>query len=213
MIANRLIVSLVADLRPVRRLPSTPKRLALWLAFAVLPVALIVVLMGVRADLGERLGEPLFLAEMLAMVATALVGAYAGLAAGIPGTRRTVFLAPALPLSLWIGLLGFQYAGEGGAGFWLDVHCIPAIAVISLVPIAVMISLIRQGARDRRALSVFWGTLAAAALANVGLRLFHPVDSALMVIAWQFGTVMVLSGLATVARRQLVPVRAARAVV
>lgn len=208
---DRLIAALVTDLRPVRRLPSTPKRLALWLAFAGPPVALIVALMGVRADIGERLGDSLFLAEMLAMLATSLIGAHAALAAGIPGARRGTFLLATLPLAGWIGLLAYQYSRESGAVFWLDIHCIPAIAVISLVPIAVMISLIRQGARDRRALSVFWGTLAAAALANVGLRLFHPVDSALMVIAWQFGTVMVLSGLAAAARRQLVPVKAGRA--
>ena len=205
---EHLIRTLVQDLRAVRRLPATGHRLLLWLTFAVPPIAFIVALMGVRADLSDRLGDGLFLAEMLAMVATGLVGGYGALAAGIPGTRRHTILAPIVPLGVWIGLLALQYAREwrdASATFWLDVHCIPAIAVISLVPIATMISLIRRGSPDRRTIAVFWGTLAASALANAGLRLFHPVDSALMVIAWQFGTVGFLTGLATLARRQLVP--------
>jgi hypothetical protein len=41
--------------------------------------------------------------------------------------------------------------------------------------------------------------------------MFHPVDPALMVIEWQVGTVAVLTGLATVARRQLVPNMPAKA--
>lgn len=213
MSTERVIQSLVQDLRAVRRLPATGRRLSLWLAFAVPPIALIVALMGVRNDLWERLGEGLYLAEMLVMVATGLIGGYGALAAGIPGTCRRTLLAPIVPLGAWIGLLAFQYGREWrevGATFWLDFHCIPAIAVISLVPIATMVSLIRRGSPDRRAVAVLWGTLAAAALANVGLRLFHPVDSALMVIAWQFGTVVVLTGLATAARGHLVPNAPAR---
>lgn len=211
MDTDRLIESLVQDLKPVRRLAPTWRRVGLWLALSLPLPAVIVALMGVRSDLLERLDDGTFLAQALAMVATALIGAYAALAACIPGTRRPVAVAPLVPLAAWIGLLAHQWAtelgslGAAGSSFGLDVHCVPAIAIIGIGPMAAMIVLIRQGAPDRRGLAVFWGTLAAAALANVALRLFHPVDSALMVIAWQFGTVVAFSGLATLARNRLVP--------
>jgi hypothetical protein len=39
-----------------------------------------------------------------------------------------------------------------------------------------------------------WDSLAEA-LANVGLRKFHTVDAALIIIAWQFGSVLLLMAL------------------
>lgn len=211
MDTNRLIDALVADLKPVRSLAPTWRRVVVWLALALPPTAIIVALMGLRPDLYERLNDELFLGQALAMLATALVGAYAALTAVIPGARRIVMAAPAIPLAGWMALLAYQWAwewsrfGSAGTKFGLDVECIPAIAIIGVSPLAVMIGLIRKGAPHHRALAVFWGTLAAAATANTALRLFHPVDSALMVIAWQFGSVMAFSGLATLARNRLVP--------
>lgn len=49
------------------------------------------------------------------------------------------------------------------------------------------------------------GTLAAAALANFGLRLFHTADAALMVLVWQFGTVVLFTALAGLWGRRLLP--------
>jgi hypothetical protein len=42
-------------------------------------------------------------------------------------------------------------------------------------------------------MTVMLGALAAAALGNVGLRLFHPQDASLMILVWQFGSVALLS--------------------
>lgn len=45
--------------------------------------------------------------------------------------------------------------------------------------------------------------LAAAGIGNFGLRLFHPQDASLMVLVWQFGSVVVLAMLAGCAGRYI----------
>ncbi|GAC1318226.1 MAG: hypothetical protein NVSMB28_06840 [Collimonas sp.] len=49
--------------------------------------------------------------------------------------------------------------------------------------------------------------MAAAGLANAALRLFHGEDAALMVIVWQFGSVLLFMAIATLCRNPLVPMQ------
>lgn len=215
MQTDRLVEALVDDLEPVRPLAPIPLRLAAWLGISLPAIALAVVAMEPRSDLAARLGETGFLLQQATMSATALAGAWAALSAGVPGSGRWRQYLPLLPLTLWFGLLAAQAIGEWpdqgslATALGLDPQCIPGIALTGLTPCAVMLTMIRHGSRFNRGAAVFWGTLASAALANAGLRLFHPVDAALMVIVWQFGTVLALTAAATLARDRLVPPRPA----
>lgn len=215
MQTDRLVDALVDDLTPVQPLAPNWLRLAAWLGISLPAIALAVFVMGLRADLAERLAETSFLLQQTAMLATALTGAWAALSAGIPGTGRWRQLLPLLPLSFWFALLAGQALAEWpaqgalSAALNLDPQCIPGIALTGLIPCAAMLAMIRAGSRFNRGTAVFWGTLASAALANAGLRLFHPVDAALMVIVWQFGTVLAFTAAATLAHDRLVPRRPA----
>ncbi len=202
MDTDRLIQSLAVDLKPVRRLAPPALRCLRWLAAALPPVALVVALMGLRPDLAARLGEERFLVQELAALATAWTAGLAALAIGVPGTPRWKLAVPALPLAVWVASLGQQCFqewlrfGTGGMDFRPDPVCIPAIAMIAAAPAAVLVAMMRRGARFHPRLAVLFGGLAAAALADAGLRLFHPVDAGLMVLVWQFGSVALLSGIA-----------------
>src|SRR3546814_18751817 len=55
---------------------------------------------------------------------------------------------------------------------------------------------LRRGAPMAPRMTVALGALAAAAVGNFGLRLFHYQDAGLMVLIWQFGSVALLSALA-----------------
>ena len=212
MDTDRLIRALVDDLRPVTPLASTGRRLFRWLAVGTPFVAIVVAVMGLRPDIGDRLSDGVFLLQELAMAATAVAAAWAALSAGIPGTRRGVLYAPVAPLLLWTGAMGYQYAGEWQSGdaaalmLGIDLQCIPGIVVTGTVPLVAIVAAIRAVGPHNRTVAVFWGTLASAALANGALRLFHPVDAAIMVIVWQFGSVLALAILATLAKNVLVPV-------
>ena len=213
MDTDRLVDSLVDDLEPVRALRPAWLRAAGWLSIGSLAVGGIVLLAGPRADLSEKLLDGSFLSQEVAMIATAAVGSWAALCAVIPGSARAIPWIPVLPLLGWLISMGQQYLSElaefGSAGLTvgMDPQCIPGIAMAGSVPLLAMIVMLRKGAGCNGAIAVFWGTLASAALANAGLRLFHMVDGALMVIVWQFGTVLAFTALSTFASGRLVPSR------
>lgn len=214
METNELIASLVADLKPVRRLFPPVWRLLGWLTVSMPAVAIVVALAGIRPDLMARLADPAFVAEQMTAAATALVAGWAALVACVPGTRRWQLWAPVAPLALWTLSLGHQcwaewvHLGASGMEFRPDWMCVPSIALTGAIPALAIVIAIRRGARLSAA-PLLWGSLAAAALANVALRLFHAEDAALMVIVWQFGSVALFTMILTSCRRLLVPLRSA----
>ena len=119
------------------------------------------------------------------------------------------YLLPALPAAIWLGSLGqgcirdlIRY-GRDGVLLQPDLFCLPAIALVGAVPAIVMAVMLRRGAPLTPFATMALGGLAAAALGDFGLRLFHSQDASLMVLVWQFGTVFVLSVLAGWAGRYL----------
>lgn len=211
MDTKQLIDGLVTQIKPVRRLRPPVLRLMLWLALSIPATAAVVAAMGLRPDLAVKLADPVFLLQQLAALATAVAAGWAALVTCVPGEPRWKLWAPVAPLALWMASLGRQCwdewlrLGAGGMEFHADFMCVPAIAMTSAVPALALVLAIRRGARLRSRYAVWWGSLAAAALANVGLRLFHPEDAALMVIVWQFGSVLLFTALATLLRNVLVP--------
>ena len=72
-------------------------------------------------------------------------------------------------------------------------ECLPVIMMTGAIPAIAMALMIRRGAPLMPRTTVALGALAAAALANVALRLFHSQDASLMVLVWQFGTVAMVT--------------------
>lgn len=212
MKTDELIDTLAADLKPVRRLWSPIWRLIGWFALSIPATALIVATMRLRPDFSAKIADPMFLTQELASLAVALVAGWAALVACVPGEPRWKMWVPVLPLSLWVATLGHQcwdeWVGLGMSGmeFHSDWLCLPSVAMISAIPAFAMVVAIRRGARLHAFSAVSWGSLAAAALANAGLRLFHMEDAALMVVVWQFGSVLLFTAIATLCRNILVPV-------
>lgn len=209
MDTEHLILALAEDLRPVRPLAPVSRRLAVWLAIGLAAVVAVVWTMGPRVDLAAKAAEATFVVQQLASLATAVAAAFAAFAAGVPGAPKWKRWLPAAPLGVWMASLGHQCwqewvrFGAGGMEFRPDFICIPGIALVGLAPALAMVAMLRRGAPFHPRLTVMLGTLAAAALANFGLRLFHPSDAALMVLVWQFGTVVLFTALAGLQGRRL----------
>ncbi len=206
MNTEELIDSLAADLKPVWRLMG-------WLVVSVPVTVLMVAAMRLRPDIDAKLAEPVFLTQELASLITALMAGWAALVTCIPGEPRWKLWAPVAPLAVWMASLGRQCwdewvrLGLTGMEFHSDLMCLPAIAMTGAVPALAIVFAIRRGARLHTPSAVLWGSLASAALANVGLRLFHMEDAALMVIVWQFGSVVLFTTVLTLCGRYLVPAR------
>lgn len=198
---SELVRQLARDGGPVRRIPAPPIRAVTWLAIALASVAVVVFIISPRPDLAAKLSDWRFVIEQLAALATAVTAAIAAFCLTVPGHSRRFALLPALPLGVWVGTLGLgciaDWMQHGVAGLRLapDLACFPYIAMVGAVPAIAIVVMLRQGAPLWPYLTLGLAGLAAAALGNFGLRFFHTQDAAIMVLVWQFGSVVLLSAL------------------
>lgn len=199
---DALVQALVSESQPVHRLAPPVERASVWLVAAICFVALVVALVGLRPDLQQKLSEPRYVIEQLAAFGTAAFAAYAAFSSVVPSSPRWPLVLPLAPLFVWCGSLGVGCLQDwispdpSGRPFTLDFHCLPAIIVIGSLPAVLMALMIRRGAPIYPRLAVAYGALAAAAIGDAGLRLFHLKDASLMVLVWQAGSVALLTVLA-----------------
>jgi hypothetical protein len=204
-----LLDRLVRDLRPVRPLTSTSIRLLGWLAVALPTLAFWTMLFGIRPDIEQRLADPRFLIETMAATATGICAAIAAIDSTVPGAPRWRALLPLPPLVLWLLSLGegclrilWEPTGTLLEAQW---QCVSGIVLVSAIPGLALLFVLRRGVLLTSGITFCLGALSVSALAAAAMRLFHPVDASLLVLIWQFGTVVALSALAAIAGRRLRP--------
>jgi hypothetical protein len=172
-------------------------------------ITLVVFVVSPRDDLLTKISESRFLIEQAAALATGIAAAAAAFATIIPGYDRRALLLVAIPAVVWLGSLGegclqqWIRFGPDGLSLETDWFCFPAILLVGAVPAIAMAIMLRRGAPLTPITTSALGGLAAAAIGNFGLRLFHPQDASLMVLVWQVGTVCVLTAMAALAGRHL----------
>lgn len=202
MDTNSLIQQLATTSKPTRPLSNPWARMAVWLAISVPYILLVVLVMSPRGDILEKLGDSRFLIEQVAALATGISAAVAAFASTIPGYNKRYLLLPVFPFAVWLGTLGvgclldFSHHGLNGTTFHADWFCIPGIVIVGAIPGLAIALMLKRGAPLTPALSTALAGLAAAGIGDFGLRLFHPEDTGLVVLVWQFGTVFIISLLA-----------------
>jgi hypothetical protein len=202
MDTETLIRSLAEKVEPVRPLRSPWRRTAAWAAIAAIYLVVLVAVMSPRSDLSARMQEPGFLFEQTAALLTGLAAAVAAFASVVPGARRRMALLPLVPLLLWLGTVTvgaaqeYSLAGGGALAWRADWACVATVLVGASVPAAAMARMLRRGVPLSPRLSAALGGLAAAGFGNLGVCLFHPHSSNLIVLFWHCGTVLVLAALA-----------------
>jgi hypothetical protein len=204
-----LIARLAQDARPQRPLAHPARRMLGWAALALAFGAAMVVAIGPRPDLAERLVEARFLLEQSAALATGLAAALAALALTIPGASPLLRLLPVVPGALWLATLSagclrdwWQW-GVDGLRITPDPACFGYIALIGSLPGLVLYLMLRRGVPLSPRLTIAFAALAAAGLGNFALRFFHMQDAAWMVLVWQVGSVAVIATLAGFGGRHL----------
>lgn len=209
MDTEQLIEALAKHGQHVCPTQNVSKSLICWLATALPASSVIIMMMGLRPDLFEKLTEPQFLIQEAAALATAIFAASAALYASIPGQPSWKLVLPLAPFFVWMFSLGRQCwnewleAGWFGMEYQSDAMCIPAIMMAGLVPALSLYFLIRKGVVLSSPIALALAFLAASALGDATLRLFHPTDAALMLIVWQWGTVVTLTGIGALAGRHI----------
>ena len=79
----------------------------------------------------------------------------------------------------------------------------------SVAPAILIFIMIRRGAPIAPMTTTGLATLAATSIAAAALLLFHEQDASVMALVWQFGSVLVLTGLGTLFGRRLLRWRTA----
>jgi hypothetical protein len=198
METHQLIQGLVEGAKPVSRLLPPWRRMALWLAMSGLYAAVVVAMHLPGGGLPRPIDFRLLL-EQAAILATAATAGLAAFSSVVPGRDQRILLLPLVPLAVWLATLGqgciHDWRDQGVAGLQLrsDWDCaLPAI-ILSIPPAIAMVLMLRRGAPLIPRVSLALGALAIAAIANIGLRIFHIGDLSIQIMVWHLGGAAVLS--------------------
>lgn len=199
METEHLIRNLARNAEPVQRLRHPAWRTMTWALFSAAYITVVIAAVGFRPDIIERLHDPRFVIEVGAALLTSVMAAAGAFCAGCPGRPLWERFAPLPFLIIWVASLGegcwrqwVKFDPEGR--LQLDLMCFWAIFALGLLPAMLIFAMIRRGAPIAPMSTTGLATLAATALAAAALRLFHPQDVSLMLLIWQFGSVIVLAG-------------------
>lgn len=204
-----LIDALVECATPVRRLRPPLVRGALWLALAAFILALLAIGHGVRADLAERLHQPVFVVSIAAALATGVLAAVAAFMVSLPDRSQWWLGLPVPALAVWVGTIGYGcltdwvVIGPDGVRFGETLRCF-ATLVLTSVPLAIALAvMLRYAALLRPGAVTLAGALAVAAITSSALSLFHDLDATMMILIWNLGTAALITGLGSLFGRRV----------
>jgi hypothetical protein len=205
MDTERLIRTLAGSVEPVTPLRPPFARAAWWACAAGSYIALLVLVVPPRIDPATRLHDVRFLAEQGAAFLTGVAAAFAALASGVPGYRRSVVWLPFAFAAVWMTLaaVGAMYAGRSSAALlFSDWRCLPATLIGSAAPATAIGLMLRRGVALTPRLTAALGALAAAGVGNIGICFFQPHHSNLAVLVWHCGIAFLLTAIASMMGRQ-----------
>ncbi|MBT2333218.1 DUF1109 domain-containing protein [Variovorax paradoxus] len=204
-----LIEALVADARPVRRLPPPVLRAALWLLLPALIFALLALSQGVRPDLLQQLHQPAFVLGIVASLATGVLAAVASFMLNLPDRSRRWGLLPVPTLVVWVAAIGqscltnWVEMGPGGMQLGESARCLATVLMTSLPLALLMFAMLRRGSLLRANAVVLMGSLAVAAMSATALSFFHSLDASAMILASNLGTAALIVALGGLFGRRL----------
>ena len=152
MDTDTLIAELARNAEPVRRLRPAWMRAILWLALALPPVVIVVMMDRSEGALSQFLSDRRTQIELAAILATALTAAICALNSTVPGTSRKWFLAPLLPLAVWLASLGescvsdWQRYGVASLLLRVDGPCFLPMVLMGVIPTSAILVMLHRGA-------------------------------------------------------------------
>jgi hypothetical protein len=206
---SSLIDSLVADVKPVRRLGPPSIRTVCWLLFAVLILAFVAVGHGVRPDLMLKLHQPAFVTNVAAALITGALAALASFIASVPGRSWRWLLLPVPALAVWISTISYGCLtnwvniGPEGMSAGEATRCFATLALTGIPLSLTMLIMLRHVARLAPTPIAMMASLAVAAMTAVALSLFHPIDATIMILMWNFGVAVLFLTVSGLGGRRL----------
>jgi len=196
---EELIARLSAQAEPVRRLGPPWQGALIWLGLAATLMAAAVAISGFRHDIAMRLGLMAEQVNLVLALATGILAAFAAFNLARPDGDNRWFYAPLLPALGWVAgmalgcLRDIWLGGFAGLGLGTSFDCARFILGFGIPLTLSMLWMVRHGALVRPVEVSAMAGLAAAAMASVGLTLFHHLDAAAMVLIWHGGSVLLVT--------------------
>jgi hypothetical protein len=165
-----------------------------WLGVSLAYLVLVLLLWPAEQALAHANGWRLAVEQSAALL-TGVTAAVAAFATTVPGTSRRILVLPAAALSVWLLSVGEgcvrDLASHGAGGWSIGGHwpCLTVTMIAGMLPAAVLVVILRRGAPLTPRLTALLGGLAAAGLANFGVRFLHTADASVIVIVWHIGAV------------------------
>lgn len=209
MLNEDLIRTLSENCAPIRPLAHPAWRALIWFAISLCYVALVVVVMGLRPDFFSKIADPQFATEVAAAFLTSVVAAAGAFSAGCPARPAWERFAAGFFFLIWAGALvvgcwrDVAAFGVSGLLSHSDVYCLPTILAISIPAAIFILLMVKRGAPIAPFVTIGLAALASTALAAAALRLSFRQDAAVSVCIWQFGSVVLLTGIASLFGRAL----------
>jgi hypothetical protein len=197
-----LIRELAAGAAPVRRLRPVALRVAGWAVLAAVSLGAVMMLMGVRRDLGDALDQADFAFEAALLIITALSAAVGALVISVPGAERTALVrwAPVIAgvsCVLWAAgeLVMASATGAPTGRLTFAWHCVYKTASVAAVPGVALFVMVRQAAPLRAGWAGLLAVLATAAVGVLGANTICPNDRPLHMLLWHVAPLMLFAAL------------------
>jgi hypothetical protein len=213
---REVIDTLVECATPVQRLRPPLVRAMLWLALAGVVIALIVMGHGLRPDLMLHLRQPTSATTTAAALATGILSAIAAFVVSLPDRSRWWLMLPMPALAAWLSTIGYGCLtdwvslGPEGIRFGEELRCF-SILVLTSVPLTIALAvMLRYAAMLRAGAVATTGGLAVAAITASALPLFHNHDATAMILIWNVGTALLITGITSLFGRRIFGLLATR---
>jgi hypothetical protein len=180
-----------ADAQPVNPLPPVGRRAMGWLVLASLSLAVVMLLMGVRRELGDTSDRVDFAVEGALLLMTAVAAVTGALLVSIPGAavRRGVRWTPVILGASCILLAAGEltYAAMTGAPtgrLTFAWHCVYKTTSVAIVPGIVLFVMLQRAAPLQTAWAGLLAALATASIGVLGANIICPNDRPLHMLLW-----------------------------
>jgi hypothetical protein len=194
---DRLIATLAAHAKPVRRLRPPMMRASLWLLLVAAIAGTAILFLANWGMVDRRMSDPKLQIEMAGTLLTGFAAVIAAFHLSLPDRPGAWALLPLPPFVLWVASSSYScwktwiVQGPGGWSWGHSAECFNFIVGVS-VPLGLCLGYVLSRAKPLAPILVAaTGGLGVAALGAVILQFFHPFDVTFL----DLGTHLVAVGL------------------
>jgi hypothetical protein len=205
---EQVILRLVAEARPVRRLRPPAMRAGLWLLVVAAGAAVAILMFSDLGIFARRAQDPKLMVELAATLATGIAAVLAAFETSLPDRSSSWALLPLPPLALWIASSGYScyrhwiVFGPDGWALGDSVYCLRFILAMSLPLGTSLLLLLRRAAPLTPVRVAALGGLGVAAIAAFVLQFFHPFDVTFIDLGVHLAAVGIVTAIACGAERR-----------